>query len=113
MAKKKQNNDNIYEENRVYQDLKNQLIANDNYSSYTEELLQKYMQFTEIEDRLNADIAFRGVSIFWSNGGGQEGYKKNDSITELARVNGQKLKLLKSLGIKATADTKGDEDYEV
>lgn len=105
-----------YEENKVYLDLKEQLIKNGNYSAYTEDLLQQYMTFTYIEEALNEDIARRGVSVYWNNGGGQEGWKKNDSITELNRVNLQKIKLLGYLGIKAPkpeAPEAGEEEYEV
>lgn len=114
MAKKTKKNENIYEKNTIYIDLKNQLIANNNYTAYTEDLLQKYMRFTDIEDKLNEDITIRGVSVYWNNGGGQEGYKKNDSISELTKVNAQKAKLLSTLGIKAPeSKDKGDDEYEV
>lgn len=114
-AKKKQTIPEItYEDNPIYIDLKGQLIKNNNYSAYTEELLQKYMNFTQIEEQLKADINLRGVNIFWSNGGGQEGYKKNDSISELVKTNAQKIKLLGTLGIKAPEiKESGDEQYEV
>lgn len=103
------------ENNKVYLDLKQQLIDNGNYSPYTEDLLQQYMTFTYIEKALNLDIKTRGVSVYWSNGGGQEGWKKNDSITELNRVNLQKIKLLGYLGIKALKPEKeaGEDEYEV
>lgn len=101
------------EENSIYTALKEQLITNNNYTAYTEELLQRYIQFTNIEDELNKDIAKRGVSVRWNNGGGQEGYKKNDSISELAKINAQKLKLLNSLGIKPQEPKGVQEEYEV
>lgn len=114
MPKKSKKSENNYKENTIYIDLKNQLITNDNYTAYTEDLLQKYMRFTDIEDKLNKDIDERGVSVYWCNGGGQEGYKKNDSISELTKVNAQKTKLLNTLGIKAPeSKDEGDKEYEV
>lgn len=114
MAKRSKKNENSYEENTIYIDLRNQLIANANYTAYTEDLLQKYMRFTDIEDKLNEDIEERGVSVYWSNGGGQEGFKKNDSISELTKVNAQKAKLLNTLGIKAPeSKDEGGKEYEV
>lgn len=111
---KKKKNDNVYEKNPIYIDLKEQLVKNNNYSAYTEDLLQKYMNFTQIEEMLKEDINNRGVSIYWCNGGGQEGYKKNDSIAELVKTNAQKGKLLSVLGIKAPEQKEsGDDDYEV
>jgi hypothetical protein len=114
--KKEEKITNEYENNTIYIDLKEQLIKNNNYTAYTEDLLLKYMNFLKIEEELNQDIALRGVSIYWCNGGGQEGYKKNDSITELNRVNLQAIKLLNFLGIKAPepkVKDSGDEEYEV
>ena len=105
-----------YEDNSIYRDLKEQLIKNNNYTAYTEDLLLQYMKFCEIEEDLNRDIDARGVSVYWCNGGGQEGWKKNDSITELNKTNMQKIKLLNFLGIKAPepkARDGDDEDYEV
>lgn len=111
MSEKQEENKNY--ENSIYRELKKQLIANNNYTAYTEELLQKYMNFTDIEDKLNKDILKRGVSVRWNNGGGQKGYKKNDSISELAKINAQKLKLLNSLGIKPPEPKEGTKEYEV
>lgn len=104
-----------YEDNKIYRDLKEQLIKNNNYSAYTEDLLIQYMKFCEIEEDLNSDINARGVTVYWNNGGGQDGWKKNDSITELNKTNLQKIKLLNFLGIKAPEKAKGsgDEEYEV
>lgn len=104
-----------YEDNKIYRDLKDQLIKNNNYSAYTEDLLIQYMKFCEIEEDLNSDINARGVTVYWDNGGGQAGWKKNDSITELNKTNLQKIKLLNFLGIKAPEKAKGsgDEEYEV
>ena len=112
MPKKKNEDSKKYGELR--EELKQQLITKNNYNKVTIELLEKYVKFTEIEDKLNKDIDDRGVSIEWNNGGGQKGFKKNDSIAELAKVNNQKIKILDKLGIKAP-DSKedGDEDYEV
>ena len=56
------------------------------------------------------DINKRGVSVKYNNGGGQSGYKKNDSIAELNKTNAQMLKLLNELGIKATVADSGDDD---
>lgn len=112
MPRKNEENSEKYEE--LKEELKQQLITRDNYNKVTIELLEKYIQFTEIEDELNKDINKRGVSVAWNNGGGQKGRKKNDSIAELTKVNNQKIKILDKLGIKAP-DSKedGDGDYEV
>lgn len=112
MPKKDEENSKEYED--LKEELKQQLITNNNYNKVTIELLEKYIKFTEIEDKLNKDIDKRGVSVAWNNGGGQKGHKKNDSIAELTKVNAQKLKILDKLGIKAPeSKDEGDDDYEV
>lgn len=103
---------------KKYENLKNeleqQLTTHNNYNTITAELLEKYIDFTKIEDNLNDDIEKRGVSILWNNGGGQKGRKKNDSIAELVKINAQKIKILDKLGIKAPeARAEGDDEYEV
>jgi len=46
------------------------------------------------------DVKERGVKVFYNNGGGQSGYKKNDSVDQLMKINAQMLKLISELGIK-------------
>ena len=79
------------------------------------DLVNDYLACWTIQQYLKADIDERGVSIEWNNGGGQSGYKKNDSISELSRINSQMLKILKELNIKTThtdsaKDKEDDED---
>ena len=110
----RKNEENLKKYEGLKKELEQQLITNNNYNKVTIELLEKYIKFTEIEDKLNTDIEKRGVSIAWDNGGGQKGRKKNDSIAELTKVNAQKLKILDKLGIKAPeSKDEGDDDYEV
>jgi hypothetical protein len=65
----------------------------------------------DIKNLLIEDIQNRGVSIYWCNGGGQEGYKKNESISELLKVNRQMLVILNDLGIRPS-ELKVDEPDE-
>lgn len=70
--------------------------------AHYQNLVDDYMKFWDIKNMLQEDIKERGVSIYWYNGGGQEGYKKNDSISELLKVNKQMLVILYDLGIRAS-----------
>lgn len=110
----KESKENLKKYEELKKTLEEQLITQDNYNKITMELLEKYIKFTKIEDKLNEDIEDRGVSIAWNNGGGQKGRKKNDSIAEFTRVDAQKLKILDKLGIKAPeSKDEGDGEYEV
>ena len=44
------------------------------------------------------------------NGGGQCGFKKNESVEQLVKVNAQMLKLLRDLDITPLKEYGGDED---
>ncbi|MGX8795446.1 P27 family phage terminase small subunit [Fusibacter sp. JL298sf-3] len=83
------------------------LDANTHYKN----LVDDYMTFWDIKNMLAKDIKKRGVAIEWDNGGGQKGVKKNESVAELLKVNGQMLKILNDLGIKAAEfEVKDPED---
>ena len=58
---------------------------------------------------LNGVVEITG-NVKYNNGGGQSGYKRNDSVGELNKTNAQMLKLLNELGIKATVADSGDDD---
>lgn len=102
---------------KIYNELKEQLEINDTYNAYTEDLLQDYISLARTKDKLNADIDERGVTVKYNNGGGQYGQKKNDSVTEVPRINKQMLSLLKELGISPTSKPQkpqaGDEDGDI
>ena len=69
-----------------------------------------YMAMWIVKEMLISDIEERGAYIIYNNGGGQSGSKKNDSVTDLVKVNVQMLKLLDSLDIKTTTLVSGEKD---
>lgn len=77
--------------------------------SYSD-LVDDYMDFWITKQLLVKDIMERGTMIKYNNGGGQSGWKKNDSIEQLVKVNSQMLKLLDALGLSPPADDPGDDD---
>lgn len=87
--------------NDIKKDLLDQLERNGVFGKYYLDLVNDYMALWDIKNKLIADIKKRGVSVYWCNGGGQEGYKKNESIAELNKTNAQMLKILNDLGLKA------------
>ena len=95
--------------NEIKKDLLAQLERNGITGKHYLDLVDDYIALWEIKNMLIADIKKRGVSIYWCNGGGQEGYKKNDSIAELNKTNAQMLKILSELGLKAEKHNLGGE----
>lgn len=71
------------------------------YAHY-KDLVNDYMKFWDFKNMLQEDIEERGVSVYWQNSETQKGYKKNDSISELLKVNTQMLKILFDLGVRAS-----------
>ena len=74
------------------------------------DLIEDYMDFWITKQLLVKDIMERGTLIKYNNGGGQTGWKKNDSIEQLVKVNTQMLKLLDALGLSPPVDVQGDDD---
>lgn len=94
----------------IRNDLIAQLEANGTAGKYYYDLIEDYMDLWVTKCLLVADIQTRGVSIKYNNGGGQLGVKKNESVEQRLKVNGQMLKLLSELGISPTQTGGGDDE---
>lgn len=101
---------NGLEYQNIKNDLLNQLRTNRTKGKYYTDLVSDYMSLWVTKNLLIKDIESRGVSIAWNNGGGQKGRKKNDSVSELTKVNAQMTKLLNELGLKPTDSSNGDDE---
>lgn len=94
----------------IRHDLLRQLQENQTTGKYYLDMIEDYMDLWITKNLLLSDIKTRGVSVRYNNGGGQSGYKKNDSVEQVLKVNTQMLKILDSLGIKPSTSGGGDED---
>ena len=97
----------------IKKDLLDQLDRNGTVGRYYVDLVEDYMNFWDTKNLLADDIKERGVNSVYNNGGGQTGMKRNDSIDQSLKVNGQMLKLLDSLGIKPVRQGGDDGDEEM
>lgn len=97
----------------IKDDLLQQLAKNGTTGKYYIDLVDKYMDFWDLENDLIADIKRRGAVVKYDNGGGQKGQKKNDSIDQRIKVSAQMLKILDSIGIKPVSGDPGDDDDEL
>lgn len=103
---------------QIRADLLSQLQRTGTSDSYFFDLVDDYMDMWVTKCLLVEDIQRRGVMIKYDNGGGQKGFRKNDSIEQRLRVNAQMLKLLSQLGIEptqrlgSTPDEPGGEEDE-
>lgn len=100
----------------IKNDLLDQLERNGVYGNHYIDLVNDYMALWDVKNKLIRDIKEKGVSVKYQNGENQFGYKKNDSVRELTNVNNQMLRLLDSLGLKASnfdTDDPEDDDMEM
>ncbi len=85
--------------NKIKEDLNQKLENSGCIGKYFEDLIDDYMNLWLTKEGLSNDIKSRGVVVVYDNGGGQKGKKKNDSVSELVKVNQQMLKLLFALNL--------------
>jgi hypothetical protein len=93
----------------IREDLNNQLEHSGYSSKHTIDLVEDYMNLWITKQLLVEDIHERGVRVKYDNGGGQSGYKKNESVDQIIKVNAQMLKLLTELHL-SPSDAEGDMD---
>ena len=98
-----------------YQKIKNSLVEQLEdrgvIAAYAFDLIDDYMKLWGFKNKCVTDINARGVSVKYQNGDNQWGYKKNDSIDQLLKINGQMIKILNEL--KITVDEElVEDDYE-
>lgn len=93
----------------IESDLRKQLEENGTYGKFFDDMIEDYMAMYVTKTLLIEDIQNRGTTVKYNNGGGQEGYKKNESVDMFNKTNAQMLKLLAELGLKANASTGGGD----
>ena len=69
-------------------------------SDYHKEQVNLYMQFWTMIQLFMTDIEENGVKELYQNGENQWGYKKNDSVSEILKVNNNMNNILSTLGIR-------------
>ncbi len=94
----------------IKQDLLDQLDRKGIFGNYYIDLVDDYMNLLKTKNLLQKDINKKGISIKYQNGENQWGYKKNDSVDQLLKVNAQQLKILGYLDIKPTKLQVFDDD---
>lgn len=93
----------------IEKDLREQLDENGVYGKFFDDMIGDYMAMYVTKTLLIEDIQKRGTIVKYNNGGGQEGYKKNESVEMFNKTNAQMLKLLAELGLKANTTLGGGD----
>lgn len=107
----------LYQKTKKYDELKSSLIeqlthAGNDVPFYLD-MVDTYMTMWVTTQNLREDIYKRGVSVPYDNGGGQQGFKKNESIELLNKTNAQMLKLLAELKIQPSNLASGNNNDDL
>lgn len=98
---------------KIKKNMIDQLQRAGNDNEFYMDLVNDYMDMYATKQLLVEDIKERGVRVSYDNGGGQKGYKKNESVEQRLKVNAQMLKLLSELRLTPSYNEGGDEDEEL
>lgn len=98
----------------IKNNLLRQLEENNISGKHFIDLIEDYMNFFDIKNELQEDIKQRGAMTYWTRGR-ESGWKKNESLDALNKVNTQMLKILSELRLKPVeiATPIGDDDDEI
>lgn len=111
IEKAKRINEEIKEKKTaIKEDLENQLIAQNKFGKQFDDMIEDYLYFFELKERLKYDIDINGIRYPNTGGNGFTTYKPNESVERLQKTNGQMLKILQDLDLKAPEeDGEGDD----
>lgn len=98
---------------RIRETLIDELERSGNDKEYFTSLIDDYITMWTTKELLRKDIEERGVRVQYNNGGGQIGYKKNDSVEQLVKINAQMLKLLSELHITPEKGMINEDDFDL
>ena len=94
----------------IKEDLQSQLIAQNKFGKQFDDMIEDYLYFFELKERLKHDIDINGIRYKNTGGNGFSTYKPNESVERLQKTNGQMLKILQDLDLKAPEeDGEGDD----
>lgn len=98
---------------RIRADLLDQMQRRGLYGKQYEDLVEDYIALWDVKEKLIADIKKRGAVVDYVSNNGTTNKRKNDSVGDLLKVNGQMLKILDALGLDPEADEAAPIDDEM
>lgn len=87
--------------NSIKEDLKNQLLTQNKFGKHFDDMVEDYLYFFELKERLKFDIDINGIRYKTTGGNGFTTFKANESVERLQKTNAQMLKILQDLELKA------------
>lgn len=93
----------------IKEDLQSQLISQNKFGKQFDDMIEDYLYFVELKERLQHDIDINGIRYKTTGGNGFTTYKPNESYERLLKTNAQMLKILQDLDLKAPDEGGGEE----
>lgn len=100
----------VEQKEKIREDLKNQLLSQNKFGKQFEDMIEDYLYFFELKERLKFDINVNGIRYLTTGGNGFITSKANESVERLQKTNGQMLKILQDLDLKAPDEGGGEGD---
>lgn len=94
--------------NEIGEDLREQLLSQNKFGKHFEDMIEDYLYFFELKERLKYDIKLNGIRYPSTGGNGFTTFKANESVERLQKTNGQMLKILQDLELKAPDEGGGE-----
>ncbi len=88
----------------IKEDIQNQLISQNKFGKQFDDMIEDYLYFVDMKERLQHDIDINGIRYRTTGGNGFTTYKPNESCERLLKVNAQMLKILQDLDLKVSDD---------
>lgn len=97
---------------QIREDLLAQLLEQGKFGKHFESLVEDYINLEKLKRDIQKDIDKNGLRIKVMTGNGFKSEKPNESVQNILKVNGQQLKILQDLDLKAPSQTPkaGDGD---
>ena len=96
----------------IKEDLIQQLELKGMYHSFYKDLVDQYIEYYNLKNKLMKDIKEKGVRVNVTSGNGFKTSKANESIMLCQKVTQIMLKILNDLGLKEPIiDDTTDDDY--
>lgn len=86
--------------NSIKDDLKSQLLSQNKFGKHFDDMIEDYLYFFELKERLKFDININGIRYKTTGGNGFTTFKANESVERLQKTNAQMLKILQDLDLK-------------
>lgn len=92
----------------IKEDLQNQLVAQNKFGKQFDDMIEDYLYFVELKERLQYDLDVNGIRYKTTGGNGFTSYKPNESCERLIKTNAQMLKILQELDLKTPEEGPGE-----